>query len=71
MLLTSRQGLHRPRKTSDKSTTDDVMMMLHVADIFNNVIVFWTHTTLFWGLQGQFETPLGPHNLYNLFNLTG
>ena len=52
MLLTSRQVLRRPKKTSDKSTTDDVMMMLHVADIFNNVIVFWTRHT-FLGASGS------------------
>ena len=45
-------------------------MMLHVADIFNNVIVFWPRHT-FLGASGQFVTPLGPHNLDNLFNLTG
>ena len=52
MLLTSHQGPYRPKKTSDKSTTDDVMMMLHVADIFNNVIVFWPHHT-FLGASGS------------------
>ena len=48
MLLTS--GSYRPKKTSDKSTTDDVMM--HVANVFNNVIVFWTRHT-FLGASGS------------------